>query len=223
MLTNEENERLDSAAEVLLALSICGCSKRFIAAHLQVSNSTLSRWSRCVEDPKRKTSVPSSEQLVKLAALLRYQLSENLNAAIVSYVALEQLPIGAHIRHVVNAFAAETQERNEAIENALRKRAAHALQLDRAVERAFNDKRLLPESPDTLSEEPGSGSEILRAAHARAAEAAASELEASAVTKEDAEKAHQELETWRVKYRRDVLNRARNKRRRRAVTKPDVE
>ena len=223
MLTNEENERLDSAAEVLLALSICGCSKRFIAAHLQVSNSTLSRWSRCVEDPKRKTSVPSSEQLVKLAALLRYQLSENLNAAILSYEALEQLPIGAHIRYVVNAFTAEAQARNEAIENALRKRDAHALQLDKAVERAFNDKQPLHESPDTLTDESGSGSEHQRAAHARAAEAAASELEASAVTKEDAEKAHQELESWRVRYRIEVLNRARNKRRRRAGKKSDAE
>lgn len=221
MLSHEEIDRLEDAAELLFALTSCHCSQRFISAFLQVSDSTLSCWNRSVEDSKRNVTVPSTEQLVKLAALLRHQLSENLNAVTESYESRKHRPVGQHIRFVLREFAKEAMAKSDAIEEAARKHEAHALWLEEVALRGVSDKQLARELADRFTDESEASSEMLRAAHERAAATAASEMEASKVTEADVERARQVLEEWREKYRRTVLDRARNKRRRQKEEKPD--
>lgn len=219
MSDDDRSARLNAAAELLLLLKFSGSTQRFIAAYLGISHAKLSRWNRTQEDSDRRTGVPSKEQVVKLAALVKYQISAIIQSAMTCLDELEFQPAGEHLFYALES----NREELESALNKVRERRAKLDAIAANLEAAIGTRKarglLQPEAAAVYFPETDQPSASMQEAHAKAAAAAAAELEAKQVTREDAANARRALDEWCKMH--DTKIRERRIRRRRSNSSDD--
>lgn len=213
----EREQRLNSAAELLLALVMAGCSLRYVAAFLGVNPVTLSLWRRV--EAKSKVATPTDQQLQRLVALLSYQLSEGLKQAQLCCEACSPRREGALLLYALGLVLEEVQAAHQKQMADQLKLAAttHDFRLAVGPQNARKVLRLMPDS-----EPPSPDTSSWAEASARAAADTAAEFDALKVTREDAAQARQDLEQLREAYserqRRKMSKKAPRKKRKKKRT-----
>lgn len=194
---DDREGRLQSAAELLLALRNCGMTQRFIAAYLRVSHSKLARWNRGHLDPKCKLGVPTDEQLRRLVALLQFQLADNFRTALMSYWECQFRPEGALLWFAIDSVLQEATADYRKAKKHRSDREKKTRKFARAVGSRDAKALLRPGIPDSASEPQ---TKAWREAKKRTEAETLAELAALRVAPEDAERARRELEQWRAEF-----------------------
>ena len=200
MHIDDRETRLQAAANLLVTLKNCGCSQRLIASYLRVSHATISRWKKGAGDPTRKAGVPDDRQLIRLVALLRYQLATNLSDALDCYRNGKLRPEGMHLWFALGSVLQDAAKDYEKEQRLRDKRDAAIRAFAKAVGLAEAKGLFRTEMADRLGDDPDPTADGWREAHARAEAEAAAELAASEVTSEDAKRAGRDLDAWRVEF-----------------------
>lgn len=213
MSDHDRSARLNAAAELLFLLKSYGTTQRFVAAYLGISHAKLSRWNRAEEDSDRRSGAPSKEQLVKLVALVRYQFSASIQDAFESLEGLRFQPVGEHLWYALESFEDELTSRRAEAKARRDKLDAATSKIATAIGMREARELLKPEIVETCFPDAGDPSPSMQVAHARAAAAAARELEASQVTSEDAMKARLALDQWCKAHDAKIRERRHRKRR----------
>jgi transcriptional regulator with XRE-family HTH domain len=221
MSDHDRIERLDAAAELIFVLRSCGCTQQFIAAYLGIGHSKLSRWNRTVEDSSRKSGVPSTEQLRKLATLVQRQLSDNLTDAFECLHALEFRPAGEHLWYALEFYQDEVAKKFADAKEHRDKLDETARKLTAAVGNREARRMLRPEAVSRSFSEAEDHSESMQEAHAKASAADAAEQESKRVTREDAAADRRALAEWCKTHDEKIRERRIRKRHRQSRANSD--